>query len=254
MHLEGEWRAMFQPIKRKKVYTEIIEQLKKFIEEGSLKPGDKLMSERELAEKLQVSRSSVREAFLALELMGILESRSGEGTFVSSMHGSNEAIQPLTMMLLMDRGTPKELLELRRILEGEAAFLAAERGSAENLKKIGTNLARMEEDYNNGCLGEESDACFHVALIEAAGNRVLTNLMNRVSDLLVKTMKESREKIFSRPENRDILQQQHRDIYRAIIEKQPEEARAAMHQHIDFVNAEIARLERADLRNPSKLI
>lgn len=234
---------MFQPIKRKRVYTEIIEQLRELIEKGELKPGDKLISEREMAEKLQVSRSSVREAFLALELMGILESRTGEGTFVSSTNGSDDVIQPLTMMMLMDRGTPRELLELRRILEGEAAFLAAKRASKENLNKIKNNLARMEEDHDSGCLGEESDACFHVALIEAAGNRVLINLMNRVSDLLVKTMKESREKIFSIPKNRDILQQQHRDIYRAIAERHPDKARATMHQHIDFVNEEISRLE-----------
>lgn len=231
---------MFQPIKRKRVYTEIIEQLRELIESGELQPGDKLMSEREMAEKLQVSRSSVREAFLALELMGVLESRSGEGTFVSSISGSAESIQPLTMMLLMEKGTSNELLELRRILEGEAAYLAAERASEEQIERIKDYLAMMEEDYQKGSLGEEADACFHVALSEATGNRVLQNLMSKVSDLLAKTMKESRQKMFSKPENREILQQQHRDICKAVVEKHPEEARKAIHRHLEFVRQETA--------------
>jgi len=232
---------MFQPIKRKRVYTEIIEQLRELIEKGELKPGDKLMSEREMAEKLQVSRSSVREAFLALELMGILESKSGEGTYISSVSGSAEAIQPLTMMLLMEKGTSFELLEVRRILEGEAAYLAAGRASKEQLEKIKKYLSMMEDDYQKDCLGEEADASFHVALSEATGNRVLQNLMSKVSDLLIKTMRESREKMFSKSENRRILQQQHRDIFKAVVERNPEEARKAIHRHLDFVRQETAR-------------
>ena len=99
----------------------------------------------------------------------------------------------------------------------------------------------MEDDYQKDCLGEEADASFHVALSEATGNRVLQNLMSKVSDLLIKTMRESREKMFSKPENRQILQQQHRDIFKAVEERNPEEARKAIHRHLDFVRQETAR-------------
>ncbi len=126
---------MFQPIKRKRVYIEIINQLQNLIDKGELKPGDKLMSERELSEKLKVSRSSVREAFSALELMGILESRPGEGTFISSASATASALLPMSMLMLLGSAS-EDLLELRWILEGEGAKLAAERASEENINQI----------------------------------------------------------------------------------------------------------------------
>lgn len=229
---------MFEPIKRKRLYVEIMDQLQQLINKGELKPGDKLMSERELAEKFQVSRSSVREAFSALELMGILESRPGEGTFISTVSSAEETVRPLTLMMILERDAAMDLLEIRRILEGESAYLAAERASGENLEKIQKHLAVMEEDLEKGNLGEEADAAFHVALCEAAGNRVLLNLMSNVSDLLVHTMKLSREKMFAKLENREKLQQQHRDICKAVLERHPEQARKAMHEHLDFVRQE----------------
>lgn len=93
------------------------------------------MSERELSEKLKVSRSSVREAFSALELMGILESRPGEGTFISSASATARALLPMSMIMLLGSAS-EDLLELRWILEGEGAKLAAERASEENINQI----------------------------------------------------------------------------------------------------------------------
>ncbi len=234
---------MFQPIKRKRLYVEIMDQLQQLINQGELKPGDKLMSERDLAEQLKVSRSSVREAFSALELMGILESRPGEGTFISTVSSAEETVRPLTLMMILERDAALDLLELRRILEGESAYLAAERATEEQVERIKSHLVNMEEDLKRGNIGEEADAAFHVSLCEATGNRVLLNVMSNVSDLLVYTMKKSREKMFAKLENREKLQQQHREICRAVVEGNPEQARKSMQEHIDFVRAETSQLE-----------
>ncbi len=232
---------MFQPIKRKKLYVEIMDQLQHLINTGELKPGDKLMSERLLAEKLNVSRTSVREAFSALELMGVLESRPGEGTFISTVSSAEEAVRPLALMMILERDAALELLELRRILEGESAYLAAERATEKQLKKVQDCLQAMEEDKKLGIIGEEADADFHVALCEATGNRVLVNIMNNVSDLLIYTMKKSRESMFAKSENRDKLQKQHRNIFQAVMNGEPELARKCMHEHIDFVQEETSQ-------------
>ena len=109
-----------KPIKTKKIYEEIVEQIKELFAQGDLKPGDKLLSEREFAERLQVSRASVREALSALEAMGLIEIKPGEGTFIRQM-GVSSIIEPLALLLLMEKDQVFELFELRKILEVEAA-------------------------------------------------------------------------------------------------------------------------------------
>ncbi|KUK40451.1 MAG: GntR domain protein, partial [Clostridia bacterium 62_21] len=97
----------FRPIKKKKTYEEIIEQVKRMIAEGVLQPGDRLISERELADKLEVGRSAVREAFRALEAMGVVEVRPGEGTFIREVDVGT-IIETLGMVLVLERDTVKE--------------------------------------------------------------------------------------------------------------------------------------------------
>jgi len=135
----------FRPIRPRKIYEEIVEQIKDLMAEGDLKPGDKLLSERELAERLQVSRASVREALRALEMMGFVEIRTGEGTFVREAC-SDAIIQPLAMFISIERGNFFEIYEVRKIFETAAARLAAERATSDELQKIAEALRQMEEN------------------------------------------------------------------------------------------------------------
>ncbi len=223
-----------KPIKTKKIYEEIVEQIKELFAQGDLKPGDKLLSEREFAERLQVSRASVREALSALEAMGLIEIKPGEGTFIRQK-GVSSIIEPLALLLLMEKDQVFELLELRKILEVEAAGLAALRATEEDVERMFEVIKKMEEDLAMGLLGEEADFEFHFAIAEAAHNSLLMRLMNTIADTMRQTLRTSREKLFRTPGNSEILYQQHREIYLAIRAKSPDRAKKEMYQHLVFV-------------------
>lgn len=125
----------FKPIKTKKVYEEIIDQVKNMIYQGVLNPKDKLVTERELANRLGVGRSAVREAYSALEAMGIIEIKHGEGAFIKTVSTESLA-KVLSFACLLDKGTPEELIELRKILEVESAGLASRRYKSGELDRM----------------------------------------------------------------------------------------------------------------------
>jgi GntR family transcriptional repressor for pyruvate dehydrogenase complex len=232
----------FRPIQAKKIYEEIVEQIRQLIENGSLKPGDKLLSERELAEKLQVSRASVREALRALEMMGFVEIKTGEGTFVkeSSTEG---IIQPLAMFISIEKGAFFEISEIRKIFETAAAHLAAERATPGDLAKIEENLERMkaalaEDDSEKG---EDSDAAFHFSIAEATQNSWLLRLLNTISDSFHKTVSAARRQLYMTPGHPRILIEQHTKIYKAIRDRNPDLAEKAMLEHLNFAEASMAK-------------
>lgn len=228
---------MFKPIKTKRVYAEIIDQIRGLINQGLLKPGDKLISERELAEKLKVSRASIREAFCALESMGILESQQGEGTFIRSA-STEDIIKPLAMILMMDKEYNYDIMEVRKILELESAYIAAERASDENIEELRMFLNEMEEDTKKGRLGEVADANFHFAIAKLTQNKILVRLMNTIHDLVVISMKKSREKMYFKPGVQEKLYQQHFEIYDAIVKGDANLARKKMSEHLSYVTDE----------------
>lgn len=244
---------MFKPIKQKRVYEEIVEQIKQLVAEGALKPGDRLISERELADRLQVSRASIREAFSALDMFGILESKPGEGTFIREVP-QDSIIKPLALVFMLYKDSGLEVLEVRTILEAESAALAAKRATPEDIEKIKCCLDLMEQDVLAGNIGEIPDADFHLAIAEAADNKVLVRLMHTVSDLIVETMRYSRQRMFQTVGNQDKLFSQHRKIYQAIHARNSKEARAAMKEHLTFVIEQITlfEVERNGLENPEE--
>ena len=115
---------MLNPVKNIKVYEAIIEQIKDSVKNGELKSGDKLPSERELAEKLQVSRTSVREALKALSMLGLIDSKHGDGNFIKS-NVEDCLLEPLSVVFLLIGNRNEEIFQLRRIIEPEAAAIAA---------------------------------------------------------------------------------------------------------------------------------
>lgn len=225
----------FQPIKIKKIYEEIVEQLMEMISSGELKPGRKLPSERDMAESLGVSRSSVREALTALEAMGILDIRPGEGTFVRETSVST-TFAPLAMVLQMEQNPGGQLMEVRRVLETEIAALAAFRATEEDLRNIETNLNCMKTAKTIS-KSVEADLRFHFSIAEATHNTILLRIMNTVADLMHNAFRVQREELFA-DKGEEIISE-HEAIYNAIRDKNLETAKAKMLQHINNIQAEI---------------
>ncbi|MGB9825645.1 MAG: FadR/GntR family transcriptional regulator, partial [Desulfofundulus sp.] len=181
----------FKPIKNKRISESILEQIKKLIIEGQLAPGDKLLTERELSEKLQVSRASVREALSALTLAGILEVKHGEGIYIKRSR-PNTVIEPLSFILLLEKDKLQNILEVRKALEVEAAGLAAERCTPGMLQELKTVVEEMEEDLSSGEKAEQLDLRFHLTLAQASQNPLLSRLMNTVQETISQTLRVTR--------------------------------------------------------------
>lgn len=234
---------MFKPVKTKKVYEEVIEQIKQLIVDGKLQPGDKLLSERELSEKLSVSRASIREAFSALESMGIITIRPGEGSFVRQVSYEG-MLQPLSFLLHVDIDDVVKLLEVRKILELEIAALAAERATKEDIEEIRKALNRMVDEINCGEIGDAADEEFHFAILQAAHNPILIKVMSAVSDLMSSTFHFSRQRLFMAANMPKILYDSHCSIFQAIVQRKPQLARSLMSKHLTMVERAMMQLKR----------
>lgn len=243
---------MFKPVKIKKIYEEVIEQIKKLIIDGKLQPGDKLMSERELAETLGVSRASVREAFSALEMMGIITIRPGEGSFVrqASYEGM---LEPLSFLLQIDIDNVMQLLEVRKILEVEIAALAAVRATKEDIEDIRRALNKMVDEVNAGEIGDVADAEFHFAVVKAAHNPILVTLINTISDLMAKTVRFSRRQIFLVENMPNALYDSHCLIFQAIVDGKSQQARSLMHEHLTMVEKVMLQLKQGEVKELTKI-
>ena len=244
---------MFKPVKTKKIYEEVIEQIKKLIVDGKLQPGDKLLSERELAEKLGVSRASIREAFSALEMMGVIEIRPGEGSFVRQISYGG-MLEPLSFLLQVDVDNVMQLLEVRKILEVEVATLAAIRATAEDIEAIRSALDKMVDDVNAGEIGDVADAEFHFAVVKAAHNPILITLINTISELMSNTVRFSRRKIFLVENMPNILYDSHCLIFQAIVDKKPQLAGSLMHEHLTIVEKTMLQIKHGDGNELTKFV
>lgn len=236
---------IFKPIKTRKIYEEIVEQIKELITEGTLNPGDKILSERELSEKLKVSRASLREALSAMEIMGLVEVKPGEGTYIRQTN-LDSFIHPLALVLMMKRDTVYDLLEVRKILEVGIAGLAAQRATEDELKAMEEALEQMEQDLGKNDLGEGADVKFHYALAEAAHNSLLMRLMNTISDSVRKSIHLNRLTLYDTPGTSQKLLEEHRQVYAAIKAGKPDEASQLMYNHLAGVEEKLAASEKKD--------
>lgn len=229
-----------KPIKTKKIYEEIIEQIRVLVVNGNLKPGDRLPSERDLAVRLNVSRASVREALSALEMMGLLEIRSGEGTFIKKIN-IDSVVTPLAWVLSMEKDNILELLEVRKMLEGQTVTLAAKRAGAEDIYELEEALKSMLNDVKTGQLGEEADLRFHYAVAKASKNKILLRLMNTISDTMHQTLKASRVRLYEEHKSPERLYREHALILDAIKKQNEDEARFYMHEHLSGVEERLLK-------------
>lgn len=232
----------FKPIKAKKIYEEVVAQIRRLMAGGALKPGDKLLPERELAEKLQVSRASVREAIRSLEMMGFVEIKPGDGTFVRNTN-ADDIIQPLAMFLAVEKSSLLEMLELRRIFETASARMAAERATEEELAKLKDSLQKMEEGLNlqDSETGEEFDTAFHYTVAEATHNALLFRLFRTISEDFSRSVSAARRQLYTDAHNPQKIIDQHRRIYEAIKSRNPDKAAQAMFEHLTYAEREMTK-------------
>ncbi len=233
----------FTPVKSKRLYEDIVEQIQQLISGGELKPGDKLLSERELADRLQVSRVSVREAIRSLEMLGFIEIRHGEGTFIRDTD-ADDVIRPLAMFLAVERGSLLDMFEVRRIFETATAALAAERATEDEIQLIGSLLGKMKESIRIGDSekGEEHDAHYHYAVAEATHNGLLIKLLRTVHEEWSKAVSAgSQQLLLDSANNAQKIIDQHTRVFEAIQAHDPATASQAMLEHVTFAERELRK-------------
>lgn len=186
--MKAEKSISIRPIRKKTIPEEIIHELKSLIDSGKITPGSKLPPERELARLLNVSRPSLREALRALSLLGIVENRHGSGTYLVSSP-DRFPLEPFSILLSLNKGAFLDILEARKSLEGTVAALAARRRNEDDLEAMNKALGKMRLHVRNYATYTKYELRFHKAIVEAAGNRVIRDLMEKLYRLLIDTRK-----------------------------------------------------------------
>jgi GntR family transcriptional repressor for pyruvate dehydrogenase complex len=237
---------MFKPVRKTRVYEEIVSKIKVLIEEGRLKSGDQLPPERELSEVFKVSRSSLREALRALESEGFLECRQGDGTYVASKP-IELLVKHLASAILTEKDTQLELFEIRRLIEPQLALLAAERATNDDIARLEEILNKQSDEIDRGETAVDIDKDFHYALAEATKNKTIL----RVMDNLMDAIEESRDRslqVEGRPEKSLAY---HRDVLNALKAKDRELAARAMREHLEDIES-ILFAVRKEVQDPSR--
>jgi len=224
-----------QTVDTDRLYRKIARQLSELIAAGEFTPGQRLPAERELAQQLGVSRPSVREALIALEVEGVVEVRVGAGVFVTSSAPARSEVTDF------DEGEgPFELLRARRSVEGETAARAATEADADDLVGIRAALEDMRRAVMSGQGGESTDRAFHLAIAKATHNGPLMAVVQMLWDQGRGRMWKQMEKHFETPSHRAATLRHHEAILESIEEHDPKKARRAMRAHLDHVSQTFA--------------
>ena len=226
----------FQKVNPERLSQSVQKQIELLILKGILRPGERLPSERELSERLGVSRPSLREAVGEMQERGLLVSRAGAGIFVADVLGS--AFSPALIKLFGDHDEAVfDYIAFRRDMEGLAAERAARLASDIDLQVIDTVFAKMEAAHPKRNPTDEArlDADFHMAIIEASHNVVMLHMMRSMFELLREGVFYNRQIMFKQRTTRGALLDQHRAINTALQARDPAAARAAVEAHMDYV-------------------
>jgi GntR family transcriptional repressor for pyruvate dehydrogenase complex len=219
---------------------QVVEQIRGLIESGELRPGDRLPSERSLADRLGISRPSVRTGLRILSAMGVLESRHGSGTYMSS--GPPVENQLLRLLAALHGFSPEAMFEARGILEVSLAGLAAERATDEHLALIAEAVADTYASLDDPKAYLHYDMQFHRAVALASGNPIVATLMDMVTAALYEMKVETIEHATHMEESAAM----HRKIFQAIRARKPDAAREAMRKHLELAQRDFASEEAAE--------
>ncbi|MGA9534855.1 MAG: FadR/GntR family transcriptional regulator [Desulfobacterales bacterium] len=222
-----------KPIKPKRISDQVLEQLRELIFRSEFKPGQQIPPERELAEALKVSRTSVRDAIGKLVAMGLLEQHQGQGTFVRMPEPIDK--HPLAVAMETQNANLEDLLEVRMGLECNAASLAAVRAEESDLQFLEKSVDEMRKEVQAGRLGTEADVAFHMAVTYATKNPLQVYLMRSFYDYLFVGIKENLAYLYEEPINIEKIIAQHTSVFQAIRDHDPERAFDTMRSHINFV-------------------
>jgi len=219
---------MSAPPDTRKLYRQVADSIMALIKTGDYKPGSRLPSERDLAVAYKVSRPTVREAMIALEILGLVESRHGSGIYITQDPPAQMGADDLDIGAF-------ELTEARRLFEGEAAALAATTITDEQLAELETIIADMIKENNRRQTGEMADRRFHVAIARATRNTAITTVVENLWDIRYKSplcrhMLERARSVGVQPRISE-----HRRIFAALKKHDPKAARAAMRDHLGRV-------------------
>ncbi|MBR2656980.1 FadR/GntR family transcriptional regulator [Yoonia sp.] len=237
----------FEPIMQEKLSHGVIRQIEGLILRGILRAGERLPSERELSERMDVSRPSLREALADLQDRGLLTARAGAGVFVADVLGS--AFSPALVTLFGSHDEAVfDYISFRRDMEGLAAERAARLGSDTDLKVIDAVFRKMEAAHQKRNPAEEAslDADFHLSIIEASHNIIMLHMMRSMYDLLREGVFYNRSIMFKQRTTRDALLDQHRQINNGLQARDPAAARAAVVAHLNYVETALLDQQKSE--------
>lgn len=222
----------FKRIQSEKLASAVVRQIELLILRGILRPGERLPAERELADRMGVSRPSLREALQDLQQKGLLVSRKGAGVFVADVLGS--AFSPALIKLFASHDEALfDAIAFRRDMEGLAAERAARFASDTDLAVINTAFQKLESAPPKEAADRDAD--FHMAILDASHNVVLLHMMRSMYDMLAHGVFYNRQVVFARNATRDVLLDQHRAINEALQARDGARARASIEAHLDYV-------------------
>lgn len=240
-----------QSIEPQRLYRQIAEQLMSLISQGEFEPGQRLPAERDLATQLGVSRPSVREALIALEVQGWVEVRTGSGVYVQPKGSRKQAANQTAMPSPAEWG-PLELIRARRLVEGEVAAMAAKAARRKDLQSMAQALVSMREDAANGVMPLSGDRAFHTAIVLSCGNAVLTETVQNFWDSRRGPLFERLGGYFETVQSWRAAIGEHEAVYEAIRSHDASAARAAMHKHMDKSHTRFSASWQRAKKHPSR--
>lgn len=230
----------------------VSERIERLIVDGVLKVGQLLPSERRLTEKLGVSRTALREGLKLLRARGIIETRQGKGSFVAQMGGLGlTAASPLMHLFASQPRTLYDLFEVRSLLEGESARLAALRGTDADFVLITRAYDALVAAHGHELAASEHarlDHAFHLAISEASHNPVLVQTLRSLTDLLLNTVFASVNNLYHREAQKRQIDRHHARLYNAVTGRLPEQARKAAVAHIQSICENLREIEDEEQR------
>ncbi|HIC7644751.1 TPA: FadR/GntR family transcriptional regulator [Serratia liquefaciens] len=238
---------MINKVTRQKASHQVLAQLKEGISNGTFPVGEKLPSENLLAEAFGVSRVPVREALGILEVSGIISSRQGGGHRVEQ-HSLLSKYQPLVLEIA-DPDEVEALLEMREVIEQQAACMAAERHTEQELRAIELALNDFKRcTLDEGLIGHREDYLFHRAIMQASHNPFFVQILDNMHELYLGVLVYSLSKNLGRQDERQRVIDEHQRVFMAIKARDPAAATAAMQNHLSNVRGKLRRLDHEELR------
>jgi GntR family transcriptional repressor for pyruvate dehydrogenase complex len=221
---------------QQKSYTKVIDYIKLQIREGSLTSGSRLPAERELSQLLGISRNSVREAIRTLDIMGVISSQQGAGNYLIG-NFENNLVESLSMMFLLNQINYQQISQLRRALEMQALMLAIDNITEEQIKELEEVVDELEHttEENNIVL----DKKLHYAIATASGNRLITDILQALSDLIDQFIVDLRREILSSPDSKIILYEAHNEMMLSLIRRDKNLGFTAVNKHFGIIDEKL---------------